>query len=318
MRIIGILLKPNGITTYQADLVALLIAFNDAHMNPLCKFENGNESDEMRPIYSALAENDRLDTELELHLLRLVKIPLRKQSNRSQIGKHGLNSLIRALRRQSIIHYINASEVVNAILNACYNGENVGLFVENGGVEPLVQLLCLKDSSILSSVLGAIQGICYVPLGRLEVRRYDIIPTIVNCLTITNELVRARAVGCIHNISADSSAIPILRVSGCIPYLCVLLREYSPEVCQAAAGAIQNISREAESRQIFQDICCVPMLIDLIFSNDVKCQVAAIGAVLNILGPDLTTESYASLREALTEGLIIGILQSCIFDSSSA
>jgi hypothetical protein len=66
---------------------------------------------------------------------------------------------------------------------------------------------------------------------------------VATMLSSTDELVRARAVGCVHNISADTVALMVLREVGCIPALVSLLREHSPEVCQAAAGALQNMSR---------------------------------------------------------------------------
>jgi hypothetical protein len=142
-------------------------------------------------------------------------------------------------------------------------------------------------------------------------------------------VVRARAAGCVHNLSADSVSIAILREIDCIPALINLLREHSPEVCQAAAGTIQNMSREAASREIFLHIDVTPLLVDLLFSDDPKCQVsliiwlrlirpqiASIGALLNILGPSLDRESMDLLRETLTNGLVMGIIESCVFEPS--
>jgi len=50
------------------------------------------------------------------------------------------------------------------------------------------------------------------------------------------ELVRARAVGTIHNISTETSALAILREVDCIPELIRMLSEHSVEICQASAG----------------------------------------------------------------------------------
>jgi hypothetical protein len=42
--------------------------------------------------------------------------------------------------------------------------------------------------------------------------------------------------------------------------------------------------------------------------------VASIGAILNILGPSLDAEKLAQLHEALTNGLVLGVIESCVFE----
>lgn len=43
-------------------------------------------------------------------------------------------------------------------------------------------------------------------------------------------------------------------------------------------------------------------------------QVASIGALLNIMGPSLDEEKLAQLKETLTNGLVMGVIDSCVFD----
>jgi hypothetical protein len=97
---------------------------------------------------------------------------------------------------------------------------------------------------------------------------------ISNFLSSSDELVRARAVGCIHNMSADVVSISLLREIGSITPLLCLLRDHSPEVCQAAAGTLQNMSRETRSRTLILDANATPLLLDLLFSADITCQVS--------------------------------------------
>jgi vesicle coat complex subunit len=113
---------------------------------------------------------------------------------------------------------------------------------------------------------------------------------IADFLASPDELVRARAAGCVHNISADPVSLAILRETGCIPHLLSLLRDHSPEVCQAAAGSLQNLSREAASREIIIEADATPLLLDLLFSADVKCQV---GRIWNYLWVLVCTMNYS-------------------------
>lgn len=52
--------------------------------------------------------------------------------------------------------------------------------------------------------------------------------------------VRARSVGCLHNLSADAVSLSLLREAGCLSPVVALLRDPSPELCRAAAGIVQN------------------------------------------------------------------------------
>lgn len=150
------------------EILEAMINFNDHFANP-SQSVGTDTIDEMRPIFSALMEEMPVD--LELQTARMIKILFRKQSNRAGIGKFGLTAIVKSLIRQSEKRTIAASEIGNAVLNICYNGENVNMLIETGGVMPLMDLLRTRDPGILASTLGAVQGICYVPIGRQAVRQ---------------------------------------------------------------------------------------------------------------------------------------------------
>lgn len=43
-------------------------------------------------------------------------------------------------------------------------------------------------------------------------------------------------------------------------------------------------------------------------------QAASVGAILNILGPTLSPEQLPQLRQSLTDGIVMGVVNSCLFD----
>lgn len=92
-------------------------------------------------------------------------------------------------------------------------------------------------------------------------------------LESNDPLVRARASGVVHNISADSSSIRLLRETECIPAVVHLLRDEAVEVCQASAGTLQNMSREVRARELILECEAIEPLTDLLFGTDVQCQV---------------------------------------------
>ena len=59
-------------------------------------------------------------------------------------------------------------------------------------------------------------------------------------LSSPDEDVVARAIGCLHNLSADAVSLSLLREVGCLPRVVNLLKDPSPELCRAAASIIQN------------------------------------------------------------------------------
>jgi hypothetical protein len=101
-----------------------------------------------------------------------VKILLRKESNRRGLGRLGMQLLAGALERQALNRTAAAAELGNVVINACYDGEvNVRSFIECNGLPSLLQLLRTRDKDLLQSILGALQGICFVPFGRQHVRQ---------------------------------------------------------------------------------------------------------------------------------------------------
>jgi hypothetical protein len=100
------------------------------------------------------------------------------------------------------------------------------------------------------------------------------IASISRFLVSENDTVRARAIGVIHNVSAEVSAIPSLRESMCIAPIIALLGDSAAEVCQAAVGSLQNISREEESRQFMLDHNVVPKLVSILLGCNIQSQVS--------------------------------------------
>ena len=96
---------------------------------------------------------------------------------------------------------------------------------------------------------------------------------IARFLLSEDDMVRARAVGVMHNISAEVSSLRMLRECMCISPVITLLTDFSPEVCQAAVGALQNMSREEESRVFMLDHGVVGKLVSILFCDNMQSQV---------------------------------------------
>lgn len=161
--------QPDGVHRNYEVLITEMSEFLNVHRNLGLQGQPDAEPDEMRPLLASINLEPALD--MEMMLVKIVKILLRSPTNRKALGKSGLTALVQCLQRQSRVRTIVAGEIANVVLNACYNGENVALFVEVGGVEPLCVLLRSRDVNVVASALGALQGICYVPNGRYAVRR---------------------------------------------------------------------------------------------------------------------------------------------------
>jgi hypothetical protein len=91
---------------------------------------------------------------------------LRKPVNRDIVGKLGMRCIVRSLMRQAQRVTVATAEIGNVTLNCCYSGSNVVLLIEEGGLEPLMQLLRCRDFSVQASALGALQSVCFVSWGR--------------------------------------------------------------------------------------------------------------------------------------------------------
>ncbi len=111
----------------------------------------------------------------------------------------------------------------------------------------------------------------------------QILIRIAQCLSSTDPTVRSYALGVIHNLSVDVASISPLIDSQCIPPLVLLLRDCSPEICQASTGTIQNISRDPRSKSLFIECGVIPYLTDLLFSGHVQCQVSIHPSILSML-----------------------------------
>lgn len=163
-----LLSQPDGLNRNMETLLNEMKLFVECFGSPL--IECPQESQELRPLLVSL-ESD-IPNEIEIYIAKMLKILLRNQLNRRSLGKPGILSIIRSLCRHSRnVRGIATGEIGNVALNSCYNGENVDLFIELGGIEPLCMLLMVNDPNIIPCILGAIQGICYVPAGRIIIRR---------------------------------------------------------------------------------------------------------------------------------------------------
>lgn len=130
-------------------------------------------TDDIRPLLAAVGDpSARIPCEAEVVLATILKVLLRKATNRLALGKYGMNAIIKSLNRiQSARNIPAAAEMCNVILNTCYDGVNVQLLIELDGVNPLLRLLRSRETAVLCSTLGALQGLCYVPLGRQNLRQ---------------------------------------------------------------------------------------------------------------------------------------------------
>ena len=261
--------------------------------------------------------NDVL-TVLHHVLLTTYKVLLRKQCNRANLGAAGVRAvgLLVSISRSHAV----AAEGSNALLNMCYDASNVGLLVEEVGLEFLIRFLEANDVDVQASAAGALQSICFQYMGRAAANDHHVVQALVPLLTSTHSVVRDRAIGCVHNLSSDSTSIREIREMGAIPGLVSLLSSCSPTACTAAAGTIQNISREPLSREVLMKDHpnVVESLSDLLFGNDVQGQACAAGALMNLIGPDMEGEDNVVARTAfkqlLSQSIAIGTVWQSVFE----
>ncbi len=151
----------------KATIIDAMSSFVEIFANPNAIVGSNKNPDEIRHLLSLLRESF-IPPELEIMTAKVVKILVRKSINRLSLGKSGMNCIIKALIRQTERRSIATAEIGNVILNTCYNGDNVQLFIDEGGFPYLMKLLRIyhDSTSIQASILGAIQGMCYVRSGR--------------------------------------------------------------------------------------------------------------------------------------------------------
>lgn len=153
----------------------------DVKIVDLCKllcaeFENSPEMtigsndcpDQFRPLLNSICE-PCLHGDTRFLITKVLKILLRKELNRSGLGKVGVTAIVKSLSLCGSNPGL-AAEACNLVLNALYDGRNVQYFVEAGGVSVLFALLQAPQERVHASALGAIQGVCFVPSGRHHIR----------------------------------------------------------------------------------------------------------------------------------------------------
>jgi len=273
---------------------------------------------EMKPLLNAI--NDfTINVELRFLFVKVLKILLRKSVNRAALGKNGVSLIVRSMNTVTTErHNLISAEMCNLVLNAVYDGKNVQHLIDVEGIRSLFRLLETFHDTIQASALGAIQGVCFVPLGRKHIRTFpQNIETLCALLQSEHRTVRARALGSIHNLSVDiQSIITILEISVSIPAVVSLLRDDDPDICQTACGTLQNLSRDPHGRHIIaNETDALAHLTDLLCSTSLSCQVAAIGTLLNLMLSSKSSEDErAALRSVLTDGLVLGAVHSFVFD----
>ena len=256
----------------------------------------------------------------QLHqvLLTAYKILLRKQANRAGLGAAGVRAL--GLLVSMASSNTVAAEGSNALLNMCYEANNVSLLVEEVGVQFIIQFLHSSDAEVQASAAGALQSICFQYMGRAAAKDHQIIPALVPLLTSDNHKVRDRTIGCLHNLSSDSMSIREIREAGALPGLVAMLQTCTPSACTAAAGTIQNMSREPLSRDLLlkEHPKVIDSLTDLLFGSDVQGQANAVGALMNLLGPNMegeeNTEERMAFKQLLSQSIAIGTVWQTVFE----
>lgn len=297
---------PNGIMENKVNICRLVTEFvNEDESGNAVGSANG--VDEMRPLLAILRTG--APGEFEVLFARILKILLRRQVNREALGKQGITCVIHSLTRQVTEIGTAATEIGNMLLNAFYHQANVSLFVAEGGLPPLISLLRVSiDHNVLASVLGAMQGVCFTRQGKVAFRSEkevcnctlfscrssndNCVKAVLRIVELLNPpmaigqpataaaydiilVVRARAIGTLHNLSTDPVCLPMLVESGCIAPLVKCLRDSQCEVCHSAAGSLQNLARGPPGirEQVLEEEGLLVGLSDLLHSGDVKCQV---------------------------------------------
>ena len=260
-------------------------------------------------------------TKLHYKVLKTYKVLLRKQSNRSGLGATG----VEALGLLVSIAWTNeiAAEGSNALLNMCYDANNVSLLVDRVGVKFIIKFLHSKDVDVQASAAGALQSICFQYMGRSAAKDHDVIKALVPLLASENHKVRDRTIGCLHNLSSDSTSIREIRELGALPGLVSMLSTCTPSACTAAAGTIQNISREPLSRDLLlqNHPNVIEALSNLLFGSDVQGQANAVGALMNLIGPTMeggnNTTNRKAFKELLSQSIAIGTVWQSVFEEDT-
>jgi hypothetical protein len=267
-----------------------------------------------------MTEFERSTELVELVLLTVVKLLLRASGNRTSLGKSGMELMVKIMHQRMGMRKSSSviAEICGMILNACYDTENVGhICATNNGVLMLINCIHHRDDQIVASSLGALQAVCFAPMGRRTLRHnFEILNKLVSHLTHPIEVIRARSLGTIHNLSVDTVAIVPLMNTGCISTLVQILKESNEETCALALGTLQNLTRDHNAKLQAHDAGVLPIVVGLLMSPSVPCQVAALGTFMNLT--DLGAENDTStLHSLLANAIALGAISSCIFETET-
>ena len=310
----------------REDVLATLRDFasanEDARTSPNLRCES---ADEMRGAFALLTDaRCAADDDVVLLTCRFLKICARKAVNRAAFGEEGINAALRPLSARcgggkttitgadatrSVIKTRVAAESASALLNACYERENVDALVRHGGVAPLVRALdppanvgaaspelARALQALRASAAGALQSVCFQRAGRVETLARNGVPALLRALRDgasagprNDPNLSVRAIGALRNVTGDAEAIRAVRAfDGGVELVVDLLEHGDETVAGSAAGATQNLSRERASRARARERGAVEKLTRLLGgSSDPETQAAAAGALMNILGPEL-------------------------------
>lgn len=264
-----------------------------------------------------------LDPAILVLATKAMQIVMRRAENRSSASSQTsrVRNVADALTRYNAAgNSVLVTELLKLTTVLCRDTLYTNLFV-NAGVA-LVAIDVLKhygdSDKVALAALGAIQVFCCTKLGRHEMLSSNqrFVHRIGQLLQSNNEQFRTRASEILHNLSIEMQYIIRLREAGVLSHLVELLVDPSVEVCRAVAGTIQNISHEVFSRDILLDLPHLRLrLIGLLTGSDASCQAAALGALLNLLGPSLSSRELSELHSLLSDGIALGAIKSCLFDT---
>lgn len=165
--------QPNTFQRNLDSIIELSTNFIEIYEAKDSSYGDKSKADELRPLLAIISDSSiTVPIQIDIILARILKVLLRKSVNRIALGKYGISAMIKSIQRiQNGQNMVAAAEMCNVVLNACYDGINVQLLIEQDGISPMIRLLKSNDHMILSSVLGVLQGLCYVPFGRQTIRQ---------------------------------------------------------------------------------------------------------------------------------------------------
>lgn len=277
---------------------------------------------ELKSILASISmvEFDRSNEIVELILLTVAKLLLRSHDNRSSLAKPGMELILKILHQRLRLRKAGTiiAETCGIILNACYDTDNVDHLCEtNNGVLMLLNCIHHREEQIVATALGALQAVCFAPMGRRTFRQnLEVLSKLVSQLTHPLPVIRARALGTLHNLSVDTVAIVPLVDTGCVGILVQIIQDSDEEICALALGTLQNLTRESNAKGLAYEAGALPIVARLLMSASVQCQVAALATFMNLTNCVVGQDS-SSLHSLLAEAIALGAINSCIFDGKN-